>query len=103
MNPLNPDGESNCWLSCMTIAQGCAVTPDQIMDALEEENIESRPIWKPMHLQPVFAGCDFFSHLEQGSVSEDIFNRGVCLPSDVKNTKEDMDLIISIIRKQFGK
>ena len=105
MNPLNPDGESNCWLSCMTIAEGCAVTPNQVMDALEAENIESRPIWKPMNLQPVFADCDFFSHNEEGecSVGEDIFNRGMCLPSDVKNTKEDMELIISIVRKVFGK
>ena len=105
MNPLNPDGESNCWLSCMTISEGCGVTPNQVMDALEEENIESRPIWKPMNLQPVFADCDFFSHNAEGeiSVGEDIFNRGMCLPSDVKNTKEDMELIIGIIRKLFGK
>ncbi len=105
MNPLNPDGESNCWLSCMTLSSDCKVTPNEIMDALEAENIESRPIWKPMNLQPVFADCDFFSHNdgEKISVGEDIFNRGMCLPSDVKNTKEDMELIIGIIRKVFGK
>ena len=51
MNPLNPDGDANNWLSCMTIARGCSVTPDEIMDALDAENIESRPIWKPMHEQ----------------------------------------------------
>ncbi|MBQ8597122.1 MAG: aminotransferase class I/II-fold pyridoxal phosphate-dependent enzyme [Lachnospiraceae bacterium] len=113
MNPLNPDGDSNCWLSCMTIAEGSSVTPDVIMDALEAENIESRPIWKPMHLQPVFAENDFIT--AQGSIndmpadeldisiSEDIFNRGLCLPSDIKNTPEDMELIISIVRKCFGK
>ncbi len=105
MNPLNPDGESNCWLSCMTIEEGAGVTPNQIMDALEAENIESRPIWKPMNLQPVYADCDFFSHNEEGqiSVGEDIFNRGVCLPSDVKNTKEDMERIIRIVRGVFGR
>lgn len=103
MNPMNPDGEANNWLSCMTIAPSCTVTPDQVMDALEAENIESRPIWKPMHMQPVFAGCDFFSHLEEGSVGEDIFRRGLCLPSDVKNTKEDMERIIGIVRGVFGK
>lgn len=113
MNPLNPDGDCNCWLSCMTIAEGCSLTPDMIMDALEEENIESRPIWKPMHLQPVFEENDFITAKggirdipadEIGiSVSEDIFNRGLCLPSDIKNTPEDMDLIISIVRKCFGK
>lgn len=105
MQPLNPDGESNCWLSCMTIAKECGITPEQIIMALEEENIESRPIWKPMNLQPVYADCDFFSHKESGeiSVGEDIFNRGICLPSDVKNTKEDMELIIRIVRGVFGR
>lgn len=103
MNPMNPDGDANNWLSCMTIAPDCSVTPDQVMDALAEYNIETRPIWKPMHLQPVFADCDFIQVKEGRSVSEDVFNRGVCLPSDIKNTPEDMKLIISLIRKVFGK
>lgn len=113
MNPLNPDGDSNCWLSCMTIDKECSVTPDQVMDALAAENIETRPIWKPMHLQPVFAENDFITAAgsirnitaeESGiSVSEDIFNRGLCLPSDIKNTPEDMKKIISIVRNCFGK
>ena len=103
MNPMNPKGDSNNWLSCMTIAKGCSVTPDQVMDALAEYNIETRPIWKPMHLQPVFADCDFVSAKEGTDVSADIFGRGLCLPSDIKNTPEDMELIISIVRKQFGR
>ena len=103
MNPMNPDGDANNWLSCMTIAPDCSVTPDQVMDVLAEYNIETRPIWKPMHLQPVFADCDFIQVKEGRSVSEDIFNRGVCLPSDIKNTPEDMELIISLIRKVFEK
>ena len=101
MNPLNADGDANCWLSCMTIAQGCSVTPDMVMDALEKENIETRPIWKPMHLQPVFADNDFITVQEQGSVAEDIFNRGLCVPSDIKNTEEDMEFIIGIVRGLF--
>ena len=101
MNPLNPDGEANYWLSCITLKQGSKVTPNQIMDALAEHNIESRPIWKPMHLQPVFEGCEFFSDCESGSVSEDIFNRGVCLPSDIKNTSDDMKKIIEIVKNLF--
>ena len=104
MNPMNPDGDSNCWLSCMTIAKGCSVTPNQIMDALEAENMESRPIWKPMHLQPVFEKYDFISVVDGAvSVGEDIFNRGLCLPSDIKNTEEDMQNIISIVRDCFGR
>lgn len=104
MNPMNPDGIANCWLSCIQIAKGSKVTPVQIMDELGKYNIESRPIWKPMHLQPVFADCDFFSHLEKEnqSVSEEIFNRGVCLPSDIKNTAEDMEKIIGIIKGLFN-
>lgn len=104
MNPMNPDGDSNCWLSCMTIDKGSKVTPNEIMDALEAENMESRPIWKPMHLQPVFEEYDFISVVDGDiSVGEDIFNRGLCLPSDIKNTKEDMEHIISIVRGCFGR
>ena len=106
MNPMNPDGEANNWLSCMILSEGSKVGPYDVMGALAEENIETRPIWKPMHLQPVYAGYDFFADpigLENptGSVSEDIFNRGLCLPSDIKNTKEDMELIINTIRRMF--
>ena len=104
MNPMNPDGDSNCWLSCMTIAKESQVTPNQIMDALEAENMESRPIWKPMHLQPVFEKYDFITAVDgEVSVGEDIFNRGLCLPSDIKNTPEDMQNIISIVRGCFGR
>ena len=104
MNPLNPDGDANCWLSCMTIAKESKITPDMVMDALEEINAESRPIWKPMHLQPVFAKCDFIPHNDDGSsVGEDIFNRGLCLPSDIKNTEEDMERIIRTVRGCFGR
>ena len=103
MNPMNPDGEANNWLSCMTIDPSSPGTPIGVMDALAEYNIETRPIWKPMHLQPVFADCDFIQTEEGISVSEDVFNRGLCLPSDIKNTAEDMDLILSIVRRQFGR
>lgn len=113
MNPLNPDGDANCWLSCITISKESSIRPDQIMDALEKENIESRPIWKPMHLQPVFECYDFVmeagckSDLPTGekpeSISEEIFNRGLCLPSDIKNTEADMKLIIDIVRSVFDK
>lgn len=119
MNPLNPDGDANCWLSCMTIDDTkTSVTPDDVMDALAAANIESRPIWKPMHLQPVYAQNDFFTAQGQQannapvigdngdewdqSVGGDIFRHGMCLPSDVKNTPADMDEIIGIIRNLFG-
>lgn len=104
MNPLNPEGDANCWLSCALIEEGCGVTPDMVMDALAEENIESRPIWKPMHLQPVFEKYDFITaDGTNNSIAADIFNRGLCLPSDIKNTEDDMKLIISTVRRCFNK
>lgn len=103
MNPMNPDADANNWLSCILISEGSRITPSAIMKELDEKcNAESRPIWKPMQLQPVFAGCDFIKAGEK-DVSADIFTRGLCLPSDIKNTKEDMELIIGTIRKLFGK
>ena len=104
MNPVFIDTEPNYWLSCMTIDPRCDVKPYDVMMALENENIEGRPIWKPMHLQPVFKDNDFISVRNGGlSVSEEIFNTGLCLPSDIKNTSDDMDRIIGIIRGLFGK
>lgn len=101
LNPLNPDGKANYWLTCMTISPDCGVTPDQVMDALAEHNIESRPIWKPMHMQPVFADNDFVTDSYDGAISERIFKNGLCLPSDIKNTPEDMEKIIGIIKSLF--
>lgn len=110
LNPLNRDGDANCWLTCMLIDPACGVTPGQVMDALDKENIESRPIWKPMHLQPVFGEYDFImasgSAKELGgkpSISASIFECGLCLSSDIKNTDEDMKRIIGIVRRCFGR
>ena len=72
---------------------------DRIRLALEEENIESRPIWKPMHLQPVFAAHDFVTAGD--NVGEDIFARGLCLPSDIKMADSDQERVISVIRGLF--
>ena len=88
LNPLNPEGDANCWLTGMRIDEASSVTPDAVMDALAEYNIETRPIWKPMHLQPVFAEYDFIS--ASGDAAAAIFNRGLCLPSDIKNTEEEI-------------
>lgn len=104
MNPYLPCSEPNFWLSCMTIDPAKSrVKPADVMKALAEENIEARPIWKPMHLQPVFADRDFITLREDGtSVGGDIFKQGVCLPSDIKNTDADMERIIRIIRGMFA-
>ena len=67
-----------------------------IADKLEKENIESRPVWKPMHMPPVFAKCDFIKVADK-AVSEDLFTRGVCLPSDTKMTEEEQNRVIKTI------
>ena len=102
MNPYLKDSKPNFWLSCMTIKEGCNVKPIDIMLALEEKNIESRPIWKPMHLQPVYKNKDFIKVTEKESIGGDIFCRGLCLPSDIKNTEEDMEEIIGVIKGFFS-
>lgn len=107
MNPLNPDGEANNWLSCITLSPESirdGITPELIVDVLDKNNIESRPIWKPMNLQPVYSANDFIQVESPNGVSvgEDIYNRGICLPSDIKNTDEDMARIIKIIRDCFN-
>lgn len=100
MNPHYEDSEPNYWLSCILLDKDCTVDPLQIMKALAEEGIESRPIWKPMHMQPVFARCDFVS-LQEKSVGEDIFARGLCLPSDIKMTEEEQALVVRKIKEVF--
>lgn len=94
-------GQSNYWLSVMTLKETSKVKSLDIMLALEAENVESRPVWKPMHLQPIFKQYPFFAVSENIPVSEDYFNRGVCLPSDTKMTTEQQNHIIELIKKLF--
>ena len=94
-------GEPNYWLSCMTINEDSKVKPLDIILALEKENIESRPVWKPMHMQPFFKNYKFFSVKEGLSVSEDLFSRGLCIPSDTKIDEKDMNNILQIIKSLF--
>lgn len=103
MMPVCEYGEPNYWLTTITLNEKSKVKPLDIILALEKENIESRPIWKPMHMQPYYKEYDFYSHNdeEEISVSEDIFNRGVCLPSDTKMTKEEQERVIKIIKALF--
>lgn len=103
MNPHTTDSEPNYWLSCILIDKAnTKVTYQQIMEALLQENIESRPIWKPMHLQPVFKHNDFITVDKDTDVGGDIFSRGLCLPSDVKITEEEQSRIIELIKGCFA-
>lgn len=101
MNPYLDYTEPNFWLSCFTINEDAMkiATPEKIRLALEVENIESRPIWKPMHLQPVYADRDFVNCGD--FVGEDLFKRGLCLPSDIKMTDEQQMKVINIIKGLF--
>lgn len=97
MNPHLADSEPNHWLSCMLFNKDCSVTPTIIRETLEKENMESRPIWKPMHLQPVFEHNEFITLDEHTDVGGDVFSRGLCLPSDVKITEEEQARVIETI------
>ncbi|HDR4707885.1 TPA: aminotransferase class I/II-fold pyridoxal phosphate-dependent enzyme [Bacillus paranthracis] len=90
--PSNEWNEPNYWLSSMTL--NGKIRPIDVMEALEKENVESRPVWKPMHLQPFFAKYDFVGT----DVSEKLFENGVCLPSDTKMTDEDLEKVVKIIK-----
>lgn len=108
--PENNGVHMNCWLSTIQLMEDSPVRPMDIMKALEEDDVESRPVWKPMHLQPVFKECDFISDVERleivdeelgadNSVAGTLFRNGVCLPSDTKMTEEDLERIKQVVRR----
>ena len=133
MNPFNADEMNpNYWLSCLIIDEDAMCKqvrsdneamyipeegkscPTEILETLAEYNIEGRPIWKPMHMQPIFRLNPYVTAAGNGraktnayiaggvtDVSMDIFGRGLCLPSDIKMTEEEQDTVIEIIRRCF--
>ncbi|MBB1549115.1 MAG: aminotransferase class I/II-fold pyridoxal phosphate-dependent enzyme [Clostridiales bacterium] len=135
MNPMNlTDSNPNYWLSCMIInpeamakqvrgeqdflyeKEAGKSSPQEILDTLASINAEGRPIWKPMHMQPIYRMNPFITKHGNGraqtnayikeqaeDVGMDIFNRGLCLPSDNKMTKEQQDIIIEAIKNCFKK
>lgn len=126
MNPYDGDTmEPNFWISCILIDENAMCEqvrgdtkshyaaepgkscPDEIFDTLEKYNAQARPIWKPMHMQPLYAENGFVTKYGDGRASAeadagaDIFRRGLCLPSDIKMTAEEQDKIIEIVRGCF--
>ncbi len=133
MNPYDPEiMEPNFWLSCMLInkeamckqvrsdndycynSEPGKTCPDEILNTLEKYNVQGRPIWKPMHMQPLYRMHGFVTREGNGrgrtnayipgkgiDVGADIFQRGLCLPSDIKMTTEEQDIIIQMIRSCF--
>ena len=117
MNPIPENTIPNYWLSCMTVnpeamceqklgdteytytKESGKTCPMEILDAIKTLNAEGRPLWKPMHLQPVFEKYDYIT--ANGDIGRDLFGRGLCLPSDNKMTEEQQDAVIEIIRHCF--
>lgn len=93
---------SNRWLTAMTLdPEKISITPYELIDVLEAVNIEARPVWKPLHMQPLFEACKFYPHAEDDTVSERLFTEGLCLPSGSNMTVEQQKRIISILKKHF--
>lgn len=96
-------GRCNRWLTVLTVdAARCGVSPADIIDALARENIESRPVWKPMHRQPLFEGARYYAHQDGESVSDRLFVNGLCLPSGSNLTGEEQERVISCIKQVIG-
>ena len=124
MNPYDErNSEPNFWLSCLLIkpeamcrqirgeqemlytSEPGKSCPTEILETLADYNAEGRPIWKPMHMQPIYQGNGFVTREEEGrllDVGMDIFSRGLCLPSDNKMTPEQQDKIIEIVKSCFN-
>ena len=99
MQPEAPWGESTHWLTCLTLdPQRTKITAEQVRLALEAENIEARPIWKPLHLQPVFEGAEYHGR----GVSDRLFATGLCLPSGSAMTLADRNRVIEVIKRFFN-
>lgn len=117
MNPITEGTNPNYWLSCMLIdkkfmckqvrteleanyvKEEGKTCPTEVLEAIIGLNAEGRPLWKPMHLQPVYKKFDFVSLY--GDVGADLFERGLCLPSDNKMTKKEQEIIIEVVKRCF--
>src|SRR5690606_18814125 len=88
-------GRHTRWLTTLTVEPGLfGASREDIRLALEDHNIEARPVWKPMHLQPVFAGCETVG----GHVAEELFEKGLCLPSGSNLSESDLLRVVDVIR-----
>lgn len=103
MAPVLDGCKPNFWLSVLTIDEGCDVTPDDVLAVLTADSIEARRAWNPMHNQPIFSDADFISCKEGESVGNDIFRRGVCMPSGTGMTEEDLQRVADVFRTAFEK
>jgi len=97
--PEAPHGRHTRWLSCFLVDEArFGASRDDILSALAAENVEGRPVWKPMHLQPLYERCDRYG----GEVGADLYRRGLCLPSSSSLRRDEQAVIIEIVRKVSG-
>jgi len=99
--PEYDGSKSNRWLTTIYLDHKSSKTPYDIIEVLDRENIESRPVWKPLHLQPLFSKKRFYKHPGEIPVSETLFKRGVCLPSGSSLGEDEQDRVINTIKKIF--
>lgn len=95
---------SNRWLTTLTMNEqevGCSI--QVILEALADQNIEARPVWKPMHMQPVFRGTRYYEHDDDQNISEELFRTGICLPSGSNMTEEDQMRVIDCIQHEYNR
>jgi pyridoxal phosphate-dependent aminotransferase EpsN len=98
--PELKDSRSNRWLTTLTLdPEQVKITPYEIIERLSEKNIEARPVWKPLHAQPLFEGCSYYTHEEGISVSDQLFATGLCLPSGSNMTEREQQKVIEEISK----
>ncbi|MBL8938342.1 MAG: DegT/DnrJ/EryC1/StrS family aminotransferase, partial [Archangium sp.] len=98
--PLATEGSWNGWLTVIVVdPKAFGATREQVRLALEKENVESRPVWKPMHLQPVFAECP----VRGGATAQAIFDDGLCLPSGSSLTTAELERVAGLVLSQRGK
>nr|WP_150959496.1 aminotransferase class I/II-fold pyridoxal phosphate-dependent enzyme [Aneurinibacillus sp. XH2] len=92
-------GRSTRWLTALTVdKRRCGISAGELINVLADRNIETRPVWKPLHLQPLFEGCAFYPHEPGFSVSDQLFERGICLPSGSSLTTEDQMRVINLLK-----
>ncbi|MFB2977722.1 aminotransferase class I/II-fold pyridoxal phosphate-dependent enzyme [Microseira sp. BLCC-F43] len=93
-------GRATRWLTCLTIdPDAFGADREQVRLALSQQQIEARPVWKPLHLQPVFAECECIG----GAIAEDLFKHGICLPSGSNLTREDLERVIGAVTAIYRK
>ncbi|MEK4346211.1 DegT/DnrJ/EryC1/StrS family aminotransferase [Paenibacillus sp. FSL P4-0184] len=97
--PISSNGELNYWLSVFTVTKDNLDIREKILYQLETENIEARPVWKPMHMQPLFKKNYYFSH--SNDISESLFQSGICLPSGTGMSSRDVERVVNTINETF--